>query len=362
MTGKSTATRIAWRPALAGLALAAFSPLAPGAATDISSLPISSQAQSATPNVIFGIDDSGSMDFELLLPTNDGAAWWNIDNASQRFWDTSANTFAFNTAGTPSSSSTSGWQKYSYLFPNGSTTDARQLADGNGPHYAIPAIPAYACLRSAAYITLYYNPAVNYTPWVPAYLSGALRSFNDAATTAARSHPWFLTSGSPKTADLTADLRASFDATNSDWTASNFTFRMVRGMTIPGSTVSGIKARRNGSGGFNSVTTDLVVAAGDYYDVAIPCCLATYYMVDSTCTGAAPGCATAPDGKKLRRYEIKSGNTFPAAPGFPGGRTYAKELQNFANWFSYYRKRDLMLSSAAGQVFAQIRGLRGGTT
>ena len=358
MSSRATTTCGWWRAALACLALQALSPAAHGAATDISSLPMSSQAQSATPNVIFGIDDSGSMDFEVLLPTNDGAAWWNIDTATQRFWDTGAAKFAFNTAGTPSNSSTSGWQKYVYLFPNGSTSDARQLADGNGSHYAIAPIPAYAYFRSAAYNPLYYNPAVNYAPWVPAYLNSALRTFGNASTTAARSHPWFPTSGGTKTADLTA----SFDSGNSDWTAGNFTFRMVRGMTIPGASVSGIKARRNGSGGYNSVTTDLVIAAGDYYDVAIPYFAATYYMVDSTCTGAAPGCATAPDGNKLRRYEIKSGNTFPAAPGFPGGRTYAQEIQNFANWYSYYRKRDLMLSSAAGQVFSQIKGLRGGTT
>ena len=29
----------------------------------------------AKPNIIFGLDDSGSMDFEVLLATNDGAAW-----------------------------------------------------------------------------------------------------------------------------------------------------------------------------------------------------------------------------------------------------------------------------------------------
>jgi type IV pilus assembly protein PilY1 len=357
MTGNTMTTQGFVRTIVACVALHSFSPLAHAAATDISSLPMSSQAQSATPNVIFGIDDSGSMDFELLLPTNDGAAWWNIDTTSQRFWDTTAGTFAFNTAGAASNSNTSGWQKYSYLFPNGSTTDARQLTDGTGSHYAIPPLPAYAYFRSAAYNPLYYNPAVNYTPWVPAYISSALRTFSNAPAAAARSHPWFPTSGSPKTMDLTV----SFDSTNSDWTAANFTLRMVRGMTIPGASVSGMKARRNG-GSYTSVTTDIVIASGDYYDVAIPYFPATYYMVDSTCTGAAPGCATTPDGKKLRRYEIKSGNTFPAAPGFPSGRTYAQESQNFANWFSYYRKRDVMLSSAAGQVFSQIKGLRGGTT
>ncbi len=331
-------------------------------ATDLAALPMSSAAQSAKPNIIIGIDDSGSMDFELLLPTNDGAAWWNIDSASQRFWDTGASpaAFAFNTSGS-FTSSTAGWQKYVYLFPNGytsTTSDTRHYSDGtNGAYYAIPPLPAFAYFRSSAYNPIYYNPAITYTPWVPAYIGGATRSFADASTTAARSHPWFPASGTAETMDLTR----SFDSTNGDWAASNFTFRMVRGMTIPGATVSGMRASRNG-GSYANVTTNVVIASGDYYNVAIPYFPATYYQVDASCTGPEPGCATGPDGRKLRRYEIMAGNAFPAVPGYPGGRSYAQELQNFANWFQYYRKRKLMLASAAGQVFSQLSGVRGGTT
>ncbi|MCC6990121.1 MAG: hypothetical protein IT181_14040, partial [Acidobacteria bacterium] len=43
-------------------------------------------------------------------------------------------------------------------------------------------------------------------------------------------------------------------------------------------------------------------------------------------------CASAPDGTKLRRIEIRSTNTT-----YPSGRSYANELQNFANWFQYHR-------------------------
>ena len=45
---------------------------------------------------------------------------------------------------------------------------------------------------------------------------------------------------------------------------------------------------------------------------------------------------------------------------FPSGRTYAAELQNFANWFTYYRKRKLMLAGSMGQVLSQVRDVRGG--
>ena len=344
----STVSRSA---ALALVALPWFSPAAWCAATDISTLPMSSQAQSATPNVIFGIDDSGSMDFEVMLPTVDGALWW--DTANKRFWNASG-TFNTNVGSGASASAL----KYAYLFPNGGASDARQLLDdvSSFAHFAIPPIPAYAALRSATYNPLYYNPAVDYAAWAPAYIASGLRTFANATATAARSHPWFPASGSPTTVDLTGTLSS---------TASNWTFHMVAGMTIPGASISGITAKKNGSSTVNAVTTNVVIAGSDYYDVNVPYYPATYYVYDATCTAAnvtAGVCANAPDGTpKLRKYEIRSTTArYPAAPGLPGGRAYAAEMQNFANWFQYYRKRDVMLSSSVGQVLPQNKGLRGG--
>ena len=51
------------------------------AATDISTLPLDARTQ-ATPNLIFGIDDSGSMDMEVMIYSNDGVLWWNFDAGS----------------------------------------------------------------------------------------------------------------------------------------------------------------------------------------------------------------------------------------------------------------------------------------
>ena len=77
---------------------------------------------------------------------------------------------------------------------------------------------------------------------------------------------------------------------------------------------------------------------------------ATYYVkMDSAssdaslrdCTVDGSTCVLAPNGvNKLKRYEIKSGNVFP------GARTYVEELQNFANWWSYYRNRTLMAAAS----------------
>jgi type IV pilus assembly protein PilY1 len=311
------------------------------APTDISQLPMDAKSQ-ATPNLIFGVDDSGSMDSEILLNNNDGALWW--DSNARTFWNAAGVTH-FNPNGVAGASGGTTWLKYVYLFPNGTGSGNRTYSDATYDHFALPPTPAYAFLRSSGYNPLYYNPSVNYKPWQPAYIAGSTRTFPNAAGNAARSHPWYPTTGVPTTMDLTATLTS---------TATNWTFRMVPGMVIPGATISGIQGRRNG-GAYGPVTTNYTIPAGETWDVAIPYLPATYWVKDATCTAAWPTCATAPDGSALRRYEIKPGVTFPS------GRAYLAELQNFANWYTYYRKRRLMLSAGMGDALAAVKGLRGGS-
>jgi type IV pilus assembly protein PilY1 len=78
---------------------------------------------------------------------------------------------------------------------------------------------------------------------------------------------------------------------------------------------------------------------------------ATFWKKEN-CTVDGSTCVTNYDGQKLKRYEIKGGNTIPS------GRTYTAEMQNFANWFTYYRKRRLMLGAAMGEVLENLTGLR----
>jgi type IV pilus assembly protein PilY1 len=88
--------------------------------------------------------------------------------------------------------------------------------------------------------------------------------------------------------------------------------------------------------------------AGEARCIAAPDC-----TVSNPVTNPTSACVNAPDGVgKLRRYEIRSGNSFPS------GRSYADELQNFANWFTYHRKRKLMLAGAMGRALEPVSGLR----
>ncbi len=327
--------------------------------TDITQLPMSTQSATAAPNVIIGVDDSGSMDWEIMLNTNGGELWWDPDSKS--FWG-AGGVFNFE----PKNSAGHSRLEYVYLFPNGlgsgGTQEIRRYGDGSGTsatsYFALAPIPAFGFMRSSTYNPLYYNPAVNYTPWADAYIAGRVVTFPAASATAARSHPYWPTNGSPTTHNLTGTLSS---------TSANWTFRMVQGMTVPGAVVSGITGKCASAGGsgavacpagnngtWGAVTTDYVIGGKQVWDVNVPYYPATYWVVDATCSSGA-SCATAPDGAKLRRYEIKAGVTFPS------GRSYADELQNFANWFTYYRKRKLMLAAAAGIVFSQVQGIRSGS-
>jgi type IV pilus assembly protein PilY1 len=313
---------------------------------DIGSVPVDVRS-AAKPNIIFALDDSGSMDNEVLLDTNDGAAWWLRPTSGASGFTDATGKLYFNATGNAGADTSGTWYKYVYLFPDGAASDARISTDATYDHFAIPAIPAYAYFRSPQYNPLYYNPSITYQPWSPAYLSGATRTFTNASTSAARSHPWLPTSGTPVTVNLAAIMTSS---------AANWTFKFQSGMTIPCATIPGIIYRKNAGSWVSPCTTNQVLSgtATDDWDVQIPYYPATYYMVDTACTLDGITCVSAPDGKKLKRYEIKSTTTFPS------GRTFAAELQNFANWFTYYRKRKLMLAGSMGQVLSQVRDVRGG--
>lgn len=299
-------------------------------ATDIYKGPVQTLTV-AKPNVIFGMDDSGSMDFEVMLTTNDGAFWWNdttvFAGTTGSGWDAKGAPL-FNAAG----NSGTGWTKMPYLFPNGCSAALRLNCDSSG-HYAIAPTVQFASLRSRDYNPLYYDPAMTYQPWADGVISGASKTFPASVGAAAPSHPLYTS-----TTNLAAAVLS---------TAADTVFNMRPGMTIPAGT-----SIQSGSK-WVTQATPLVVPPGSGYTAAFLYYPATYWM-KQLCSVDDISCTKAPDGSTLKRYEIKAGNTFPT------GRAYADELQNFANWFTYYRKRKLMLAASMGNVLTGLTGMRVG--
>jgi type IV pilus assembly protein PilY1 len=326
----------------AAVSLLALGTLLSGAAssyaTDIAELPLKASVL-AKPNVIFGLDDSGSMDSELMLNTNDGAFWW--DYSARSGWDANGKPW-FNAVG----DATATWRKMVYLFPNGSTAGgntvngARIYADAGNDHFAIPPTAQFAFLRSSSFNPLYYNPKVSYAPWAPAWVSGAAYKGEPAKPDAAKSHPII----GAETFTLNVDRALT--------TATNQTFMALPGMTIPAASQTCV---HNGSGGctaagWTNEAAERIVPAGVVLRLAMAYYPATYYVKED-CEPAAGTCVAAPDGSKLKRYEIKPGNYASVA-------AYDAEMKNFANWWQYYRKRKLMLAASMGKVLEPLTGLR----
>ena len=155
-------------------------------ATDVAELPLKTSLL-AKPNVVFAMDDSGSMDWEMVLRTDNGMVWWNSTTASA--WDSVNNR--------PLETSTNA-NGLSYLFPLGTSSDfngGQLYANGNTYGKATPPLGQLAWTRSSALNSMYYNTMVSYPAWSPAYVSGAQRTYANAPPAAAPGHPGPFSSG-----------------------------------------------------------------------------------------------------------------------------------------------------------------------
>jgi type IV pilus assembly protein PilY1 len=291
------------------------------------------------PNLMLVIDDSGSMDSEVLMPANDGALWWHTGDQSFVGRDSddqlSTGVINYNYVGTADNT----WKKYVYIFPIDTGLGRRIYGDSTNDHYAIPPRPEYAFARSAEYNKAFYDPLKTYLPWSSSYGT----TFADATPTAARTDPVRGTA----TLNLTANINRS---------DGNWTFRLQPGMRNAAGTV--VAAVENATFDYYPATYYVVTDASLGYDGTRSCSSPT--NTDYAAFVANPSIlpsgvdAIAPDGKCLVKYEVKAGRSFPR------GRTYDEEMQNFANWFTYHRKRHLGMRGGILSAFSDLSGFRAG--
>jgi type IV pilus assembly protein PilY1 len=370
------------------------------ATLDIADVPLFLQT-GVQPNLIMAIDDSGSMDFEVLLPGNDGAAWFR-HGISDGCGVTDDNSFVGCIANGTGDVAASGkinfnndgnldtdarplpWEKYPYLFPNGTDGGSNSFKRRQPPdtHYALPPLPFIAWARSPVYNTAYFDPTEVYLPW----RSYSVGTFANASFTAARFDPIFGTSSD--TINLSQDVAhkrvvGTMDSIRQVATSTScadaalgteevdngYTFQVFTGMTIPtGACIrigtswevvrssqtcrigvtDGCDTNDEGTSRTRTIATDTPLPIR-YYP-------ATFYLSsplpsDYGYTGATLSGGKAPDGSSLVGYEIKAGN-------FTDSAKYNTMAQNFANWFTYYRKRHQALRGGLGESFKDIAGLR----
>ena len=281
------------------------------------------------PALVMAVDDSASMDAEVLFDTDQGVLHWNRTNG-------------FTLGGEPRFD---GRLEYRYLFPNGDgSDDGRRLTD-DMIYFAVPPLPQFAYARSPEFNSVYFDPATEYPPWP----SEGTKNFSDATPTAAEADPVRGT----QTWDLTQQARDSHDITRSNWT-----FRFMRNMTIPPGTF--VKRADVGSCISNNdwvTPTSPFTLNSRECNIAVDYFPATFWLKETSpapdgFTGTAITGGKAPDGSAMVGYEIKPGNF----------SNYDEMIQKFANWFQYYRKRLHLARAAMGRSFADTNFLRLGFT
>jgi type IV pilus assembly protein PilY1 len=130
----------------------------------------------AKPNVVFGMDDSGSMDSEVMI---DGTfqGW---------FYGNYQSTDLYPGGNRRTGAATYDWALF-YLFPNGTGSGNRIYADLMPTTTTRSRRPMRWPGRGRPTTTrIYYDSNKTYTPWSPGYVSGASAStFGNAASTSA---------------------------------------------------------------------------------------------------------------------------------------------------------------------------------
>ena len=228
---------------------------------EISNIPLDSQLAASAPNLMFGLDDSGSMDWEIM--TAESAGLFNV-----------------------------GGRDYEYIFDN---PGDNLYTSGTNSHILYDeGKQAYWKSQWHGYNVIYYNPAVDYIPWY---------SMGNADPDNPRSHPYYA----------------------ANYFALGDTFVTASGVTIP-----------------NAHYYAYSESEAKIYLVIVDDGSIDYYKVNDNDGYVGYG-------------ELVSEASPPS--DVVTGRTYAEERQNFANWYSYYRKRRSTAVAAISNVIPKLQGV-----
>ena len=249
-------------------------PLPVQAALSLSDIPLF-LTTAVDPNIIFTLDDSGSMQFEIMP---EGLIIKDV-----RFV----------------------YPRVSNTYGEGSYNNYVAGFDLNNGYTAK--------LRSSHVNKIYYDPTVRYLPWSKA--DGSL--MDNADITCAPHNPFNTAAGC-----------RNFQEDNSDTVGVKW---LNSGGTLTDATVT---------------TTGTGKNKKTVYESFFP---AVYFHYK--------GSGSIDSASSYTQVEIRSGKTYTGSPGRTDCAaaptcTYDEEIQNFANWYTYYRSRVLLARAGVGRAFA----------
>lgn len=387
--------------ALLGLAAAV------SGATDISTVPLSTYAATSStdikPNVLFILDDSGSMDWNYMPDYADPAD--AISSPVYRFRNANYNGMAYNPAIVykppinVNSSGVTDTTTYKNMTGVDSTTGGDGAATSASPNWNAVKNDAYGVQSTG---TTNLTPSSTAAPYFYTSIAGAycktasLRECQ-AATAPTTTYPYPSYLRWCSTSALTT-CQAAFDATNFSFPRMAFprtgtvTITSASSGVITGITVDSkqIMSAATASSSTASTVANLIAARINACTYAISgnCQIVGYTASDNgsgvltitapgqtssspvvTFTGtvayttAAFSQGTVP-GENLRTTITSSVTSYP----YPGSTTkassrtdcvgttctYLEEMTNYANWFTYYRTRMQMMKTASSNALAAV--------
>ena len=384
------------------LIIVPFSDQATGAPIDISDTPLSSQLSAAPPNVMFGLDDSGSMDWEIM--TDEDVGLFEIGGTDHEY--------VFDDPG-------------DNLYTSGTNS---QIITGDDR--------LYWKSQYYDYNVIYYNPEIDYEPWQgypdadinnprshPHYADHYF-SLNDTYTSVSQTivdnedgagPPGFTTTGTWQESTRAPEHDGSAYYTNNIGDTATFTPDIAQAGTYQVYAWWNCYNDRDGNakitiaynGGTDIVFKNQRSALEDVPEDGI--CgewilLGTYDFAAGTSGyvkierhAASTGSSTVADAIKfaavdiinahyyvwsdtdnkpylvvldgdIKYYEFTDDGDDKVEPGelsldatppadVQSGRTYAEERQNFANWYSFCRKRRTIAVAAIAEVIPRLQGV-----
>ncbi|MBW2079020.1 MAG: hypothetical protein JRI71_16015 [Deltaproteobacteria bacterium] len=369
----------------------AFFALPPGECRDISDIPLTTLVRAAPANIMFVLDDSGSMDWEFITSENDGL----FLGKRYVFNDPGDNLYWGVLSGTDRLRWKSQWSGYNKMYYDPTTsydpwpnlTDADPDTPRSHPVHATPTFDL-----NGTYTSIELGYVIDDQDTDKFSKTG---SWGDSTSTEAYDSHYYWTNQSDQ--DITATWTPSLPAGQYDvyakWVHNDYRSTAVPyTITYAGGATANVTVnqRLDDGGWYHLGTFNFDEGAGS---VSI-----TYHVGDNdqtrVCADAVKFVSTAVsklDIKRAHYYVWSSDESKPYLINLDGAITYyefndtdgddivdAGELwpvssppsdvqvsgtytearQNFANWYSFYRRRELTATASIAKVIASMQGVQ----
>ncbi len=395
-----------------GVLLSLFANSVQSGATSLATEPFTSTSRiNSLPNVVFVLDDSGSMDLDYLPDW--AGPWKNVSNVlitpSHRFFNSAYNGVAYNPATRyrpPVMYSSVGaldTTTYPSMDGSGTASGGDASASSTSRNWRAVKKDGYG-IQSTATVNIEGN-AYYYTTTAGEYCTTAALRTCTAATAASGSYTfpaklrWCTTS--VKSLDTTANSNGFCQASNIADTptntangVTNYTYPRIAGIrtatvtvsastTVTGITVGGVQIMSGSAAGGSADAVATAIAtqinACTYGLPTTTSCGTVGYsatVASNVVTITAPGASSATPVVTGGSTTVTafSGNSVPgqtaltvitpSVTSYPKSTnrtdcsgstcTYAEEMTNYANWYAYYRTRMQMMKTAASIAFSSV--------